>query len=115
MKDSDLFESYKSNIEYPVIAELKTVNLKPVISYDKYELFGNPRFYEGWKIELPWRIRSVELDYEFLHGIFFHKGVLIEEHHISLPPFGVDGHTFWWGHGHLMELAKGLNIKFYGR
>ena len=115
MKDFDLFESYKSNREYPLVAELKAVNLEPVFTYDKYELFENPHLDEGWKLVLPWRNRSVELGYGFLHGIFLHKGVLIEEHHISVPAPNMEGHSFWWGHDHLIELMKGLNVKFYGR
>jgi hypothetical protein len=115
MKDSDLFESYKSNIRYSVVAELKVVNSEPVFAYDKYELFENPHFRDEWKIILPWKRRTEELDCNFLHAIFFMNGVLIEEHNFSLPPLDTEGDYVWWGHNHLQRLLKGLNVKFYGR
>mgnify|MGYP003654907682 CR=1 FL=1 len=111
----DLFESYKSNIRYSVVAELKIVNSEPVFSYDKYGLFENPHLRDEWKIILPWKRRAKELDCNFLHAIFFMNGVLIEEHNFSLPPLDLEGDYVWWGHNHLQRLLKGLNIKFYGR
>ena len=114
----DLFESYKSNIRYPLIAELKIVNSKPSFTYDKYELFESPSFTEEWKLKFPWKPRFVDLECDLLHGIFFHNGILVEEHQISLPPVNVeifDPYYFWWGHNHLKKLLKGLNAKFYGR
>jgi hypothetical protein len=114
MKNFDLFESYKSNTRYPLIAELKIVNSEPVFTYDKYGLFGNPHL-EEWKLTLSWKPRFVDLEYGFLHGVFFMNGVLIEEHHLSLPPLKAENQFFWWGHNHLQRLLKGLNAKFYGR
>ena len=114
MKDFDIFEPYKSNIRYPLVAELKIVDSEPVFTYDEHKLFGNPHF-EVWQLKLPWKPRFVNLEYDFLHGIFFHNGILVEEHHLSLPPLGVKGHFFWWGHNYLKQLMKGLNVKFYGR
>ncbi len=114
MKDFDIFESYKSNTRYPLVAELKVVNSEPVFTYDKYELFENPHL-EDWKLKLPWKPRSVNLKYGYLHGIFFTNGILIEEHHLSLPPLNVGDNFFWWGHNYIKELLKGLNVKFYGR
>jgi hypothetical protein len=114
MKDFDIFESYKSNIRYPLVAELKIINSEPTFTCDKYELFKNPHFSDGWKLMLPWKPRFVKLDYDFLLGIFFMNGILIEEHHLSLPPLNIEGLTFWWGHNHLQRLLKGLNVKFYG-
>jgi hypothetical protein len=114
MKDFDIFESYKSNTRYPLVAELKVVNSEPVFTYDKYELFENPHL-EDWKLKLPWKSRSVNLEYGYLHGIFFTNGILIEEHHLSLPPLNVGDNFFWWGHNYIKELLKGLNVKFYGR
>ena len=114
MKDFDIFESYKSNTRYPLVADLKVVNSEPVFTYDKYELFENPHF-EDWKLKLPWKLRSVNLEYVYLHGIFFTNGILIEEQHLSLPPLNVGDNFFWWGHNYIKELLKGLNVKFYGR
>ena len=114
MKDFDTFESYKSNIRYPLIAELKITNSEPTFTCDKYGLFENPRL-DGWKLKLPWKPRSANLVYDFLHGIFFHNGILVEEHHLSLPPLGVEGNFWWWGHNHLQQLLKGLSVRFYGR
>jgi hypothetical protein len=111
----DLFESYKGNIRYPLLAELAITNSEPVFIYDKYKLFENPHFEDQWKIILPWQPRFANLEYDFLHGIFFHNGILIEEHHLSLPPLELKGQYFWWGHNHLQRLLKGLNMKFYGR
>ena len=50
MKDFDTFESYKSNIRYPLIAELKITNSEPTFTCDKYGLFENPRL-DGWKLQ----------------------------------------------------------------
>ena len=115
MKNFDLFESYKSNTRNPLIAELKVVNSEPVFTYDEYQLFENPRLTEEWRLELPWKPRSAIFEYTFVRGVFFHNGILIEEHHLSLPLFNAEACLFWWKHNYIKELTKGLNVKFYGR
>lgn len=114
MKDFDLFESYKGSTKYPLVAEIKTMNSGPVFTYDKHGLFENLKLEEG-VLKLYWKTRSVDIEYGYLHGIFFTNGVLIEEHHLSLPPPRHEDQYFWWSHNYIEQLMKGLNVKFYGR
>jgi hypothetical protein len=122
MKDFDIFESYKSDTRYPLVAELKIRGSEPVFTYDKHELFENPHL-EDWKLNLPWKpasVNSKRLRYDYikygcLHGIFFHNEILIEEHHLFLPRQPQAGDLWWWGHNHLQQLLKGLSVRFYAR
>ena len=47
MKDFDIFESFKKDAEHPLIAELKINNNKPILTYNKLNLFGDPFFSEN--------------------------------------------------------------------
>ena len=115
MKDFDIFESFKKDAEHPLIAELKINNNKPILTYNKLNLFGDPFFSEnenGWlRINFPYNQSAGDVKTKKIQAIFLARTFPASS---AFYPVQFNNRWFYWTHPIIRELGDDFSVKFYG-
>jgi hypothetical protein len=115
MKNFDIFESFKKDVEYSLIAEVKVNNGKPVFVCDKLNLFEESFFSEngnGWlRINFPYNQSAENIKIKKVQAIFLARTFPASSAFYAVE---FNNRWFYWTHPIIRELGDDFSVKFYG-